>query len=54
MPIGQDNRQGLTGNMRAQWTIATNLQRILNTYAVEWGLTVSKVEIRLVTEAAGE
>ena len=37
MPIGQDNRQGLTANMKAQWTIATNLQRILNTYAVEWG-----------------
>jgi len=28
--------------------IATNLQAILNTYAVEWGLTVSKVEIRLI------
>jgi hypothetical protein len=40
--------------MKAQWTIATNLQRILNTYAVEWGLTVSKVEIRLVNEAAEE
>jgi regulator of protease activity HflC (stomatin/prohibitin superfamily) len=38
----------LTGNMKAQWTIATNPQRILNTYAVEWGLTVSKVEIRLI------
>jgi hypothetical protein len=38
----------LTGNMKAQWTIATNLRRILNTYAVEWGLTVSKVEIRLI------
>jgi regulator of protease activity HflC (stomatin/prohibitin superfamily) len=34
--------------MKAQWTIATNPQRILNTYAVEWGLTVSKVEIRLI------
>ena len=54
MPIGQDNRQGLTGNMKAQWTIATNPQRLLNTYAVEWGLTVSKVEIRLVNEAAEE
>ena len=32
----------------ARETIATNLQRILNTYAVEWGLTVSKVEIRLI------
>ena len=38
----------MTGNMKAQWTIATNPQRILNTYAVEWGLTVSKVEIRLI------
>lgn len=32
----------------ARETIATNLQRILNTFAVEWGLTVSKVEIRLI------
>jgi regulator of protease activity HflC (stomatin/prohibitin superfamily) len=33
--------------MKVQWTIAANPQRILSTYAVEWGLTVSKVGIRL-------
>ena len=38
----------MTGNMKAQWTIATNPQTILNTYAVERDLTVSKVEIRLL------
>jgi regulator of protease activity HflC (stomatin/prohibitin superfamily) len=32
----------------ARETIATNLQRILKTYAVEWSLTVNKVEIRLI------
>jgi regulator of protease activity HflC (stomatin/prohibitin superfamily) len=38
----------LDESLVARTTIATNLQRILNTYAVEWGLTVSKVEIRLI------
>ena len=38
----------LDESLVARETIATNLQRILNTYAVEWGLTVSKVEIRLI------
>jgi regulator of protease activity HflC (stomatin/prohibitin superfamily) len=38
----------LEESLVARETIATNLQRILNTYAVEWGLTVSKVEIRLI------
>ena len=38
----------MTGNMKTQCTIATNPQKILNTYAVERGLTVSKVEIRLI------
>jgi regulator of protease activity HflC (stomatin/prohibitin superfamily) len=32
----------------ARETIANNLERILNIYAVEWGLTISKVEIRLI------
>ena len=32
----------------AREKIATNLQRILNSFAVEWGLSVSKVEIRLI------
>lgn len=38
----------LDESLVARETIATNLQRILNTYAVEWGLTVSKVGIRLI------
>jgi regulator of protease activity HflC (stomatin/prohibitin superfamily) len=38
----------LDESLVARETIANNLQRILNTFAVEWGLTVSKVEIRLI------
>ncbi len=38
----------LDESLVARETIATNLQSILNTYAVEWGLTVGKVEIRLI------
>jgi regulator of protease activity HflC (stomatin/prohibitin superfamily) len=38
----------LDESLVARETIATNLQRILNNSAVEWGLTVSKVEIRLI------
>ncbi len=38
----------LDESLVARETIATNLQRILNDFAVEWGLTVSKVEIRLI------
>ena len=38
----------LDESLVARETIATNLQRILNTFAAEWGLTVSKVEIRLI------
>jgi regulator of protease activity HflC (stomatin/prohibitin superfamily) len=38
----------LDESLVAREKIATNLQRILNTYAVEWGLTVNKVEIRLI------
>jgi regulator of protease activity HflC (stomatin/prohibitin superfamily) len=38
----------LDESLVARETIANNLQRILNTHAVEWGLTVSKVEIRLI------
>jgi hypothetical protein len=38
----------LDESLVAREKIATNLQRILNTFAVEWGLTVSKVEIRLI------
>ncbi len=38
----------LDESLVARETIATNLQRILNSYAVEWGLTVNKVEIRLI------
>ncbi len=38
----------LDESLVAREKIAANLQRILNTYAVEWGLTVSKVEIRLI------
>jgi regulator of protease activity HflC (stomatin/prohibitin superfamily) len=38
----------LDESLVARETIATDLQRTLNTFAVEWGLTVSKVEIRLI------
>jgi regulator of protease activity HflC (stomatin/prohibitin superfamily) len=38
----------LDESLVAREKIATNLQRILNSFAVEWGLTVSKVEIRLI------
>ncbi|MBW7883179.1 MAG: SPFH/Band 7/PHB domain protein [Caldilineaceae bacterium] len=38
----------LDESLVARETIANNLQRILNTFAVEWGLTVNKVEIRLI------
>jgi regulator of protease activity HflC (stomatin/prohibitin superfamily) len=38
----------LDESLVARETIATNLQRILNTFGAEWGLTVSKVEIRLI------
>ncbi len=38
----------LDESLVARETIASNLQRVLNSYAVEWGLTVSKVEIRLI------
>jgi len=38
----------LDESLVARETIATNLQRILNAFATEWGLTVSKVEIRLI------
>ncbi|MFZ6030578.1 MAG: SPFH domain-containing protein [Chloroflexota bacterium] len=38
----------LDESLVARETIANNLQRILNTHAVEWGLNVSKVEIRLI------
>src|SRR5512145_2789414 len=38
----------LDESLVAREKIANNLQRVLNTYAVEWGLTVSKVEIRLI------
>jgi regulator of protease activity HflC (stomatin/prohibitin superfamily) len=38
----------LDESLVAREKIASNLQRILNTYAVEWGLTVNKVEIRLI------
>ena len=38
----------LDESLVARETIASNLQRILNAYAVEWGLTVNKVEIRLI------
>ena len=43
----------LDESLVARETIATNLQRILNTYAVEWGLTVNKVEIRLIDPPEG-
>jgi len=38
----------LDESLVAREKIASNLQRILNEYATEWGLTVSKVEIRLI------
>ena len=38
----------LDESLVAREKIANNLQRILNAFAVEWGLTVSKVEIRLI------
>jgi regulator of protease activity HflC (stomatin/prohibitin superfamily) len=38
----------LDESLVARTTIATNLQQILNAAAVDWGLTVSKVEIRLI------
>jgi regulator of protease activity HflC (stomatin/prohibitin superfamily) len=38
----------LDESLVARETIAANLERILNAYAVEWGLTVNKVEIRLI------
>lgn len=38
----------LDESLVARETIATNLQRILNSFAVEWGLTVGKIEIRLI------
>jgi len=38
----------LDESLVARGKIANNLQRILNAFAVEWGLTVSKVEIRLI------
>jgi regulator of protease activity HflC (stomatin/prohibitin superfamily) len=38
----------LDESLVARETIAINLQRVLNASATEWGLTVSKVEIRLI------
>ena len=38
----------LDESLVAREKIATNLQRILNSFAVEWGLSVSKIEIRLI------
>lgn len=38
----------LDESLIAREKIATNLQRTLNASAIEWGLTVSKVEIRLI------
>jgi regulator of protease activity HflC (stomatin/prohibitin superfamily) len=38
----------LDESLVAREKIANNLQRILNTFTVEWGLTVSKVKIRLI------
>jgi regulator of protease activity HflC (stomatin/prohibitin superfamily) len=38
----------LDESLVAREKIAANLQRILNAFAVEWGLSVSKVEIRLI------
>jgi len=36
----------LDESLVAREKITNNLQRILNTFAFEWGLTVCKVEIR--------
>ncbi|MEW5868551.1 MAG: SPFH domain-containing protein [Chloroflexota bacterium] len=38
----------LDESLVAREKIATNLKAVLSTFAVEWGLTVSKVEIRLI------
>jgi len=38
----------LDESLVAREKIANNLQTVLNTFAVEWGLTVSKVEIQLI------
>ena len=38
----------LDESLVARETIATNLQRILNSFAAEWGLSVGKIEIRLI------
>jgi regulator of protease activity HflC (stomatin/prohibitin superfamily) len=38
----------LDESLVARETIASNLQKILNDFAVEWGLTVGKIEIRLI------
>ncbi len=38
----------LDESLVAREKIAANLQRVLNAFAVEWGLSVSKVEIRLI------
>lgn len=38
----------LDASLVAREQIATNLQRILNEFAEEWGLTVNKIEIRLI------
>jgi regulator of protease activity HflC (stomatin/prohibitin superfamily) len=38
----------LDESLVARTKIATNLQQNLNAFAIEWGLTVSKVEIRLI------
>jgi regulator of protease activity HflC (stomatin/prohibitin superfamily) len=38
----------LDESLVAREKIANNLQSVLNTFAVEWGLTVSKVEIQLI------
>lgn len=38
----------LDESLVARERIADNLERILNGFAMEWGLTVSKVEIRLI------
>ena len=43
----------LDESLVARVKIATNLQVILNTFAVEWGLTVSKVNIRLIDPPDG-
>ncbi|MEP6987933.1 MAG: SPFH domain-containing protein, partial [Chloroflexota bacterium] len=38
----------LDESLVARVKIATNLQTILNAFAIEWGLTVTKIEIRLI------